>query len=208
MKKPLALVFDLGNVLLPIDLDKTYEAFAFLSNKYSASEIKQITQSEALWSAYEAGLQNDEAFKLFLGERLELDCTSEQFHSAFNALLLQFDESLCQYIKGLKSKWPIYLLSNTSRLHSNLFLQTNFPNYNIFDAFTRVHLSFEMGVVKPDESIYLQLVQENHLSDYHIIFFDDNLSNIESARNFGWEAILIDPNKSLHQIQQHINSLC
>jgi glucose-1-phosphatase len=208
MKKPLALVFDLGNVLLPIDLDKTYEAFALLSKKYSAPEIRQITQAEALWSAYEAGLQNDEAFELFIVERLELDCTSEQFQTAFNALLLQFDETLCLYIKALKEKWPIYLLSNTSRLHSNLFLQTNFPNYNIFDAFTRVHLSFEMGVVKPDDSIYRQLVQENHLLDYHIVFFDDNVHNIESARNFGWEAILIDPKKSLHQIQQHINSLC
>jgi putative hydrolase of the HAD superfamily len=208
MKKPLALVFDLGNVLLPIDLDKTYEAFALLSKKYTAQEIKQITQAEALWSAYEAGLQNDEAFELFLVERLELDCTSEQFQTAFNALLLQFDETLCQYIKALKSKYPIYLLSNTSSLHSNLFLQTNFPNYHIFDAFTRVHLSFEMGVVKPDVAIYRQLVQENQLEDYQIVFFDDNLHNIESARNFGWEAILIDSNKSLHQIQQHINSLC
>jgi putative hydrolase of the HAD superfamily len=65
-----------------------------------------------------------------------------------------------------------------------------------------------MGVVKPDVAIYRQLVQENQLEDYQIVFFDDNLHNIESARNFGWEAILIDSNKSLHQIQQHINSLC
>jgi putative hydrolase of the HAD superfamily len=208
MKRPLALVFDLGNVLLPIDLDKTYEAFALLSSQYTATEIKQITQDEALWSAYESGLQSDREFELFLVNRLQLVCSSEQFHAAFNALLLRFDQTLCNYIKDLKVIYPIYLLSNTSRIHSRLFLQTNFPNYNLFDAFVRVHLSFEMGVVKPDVAIYNQLVIENDLQDHHIVFFDDNVHNIDSALNFGWEAVLIDPSNSLHQIQQHINSLC
>lgn len=208
MKKPHALVFDLGNVLLPIDLDKTYEAFALLSTQYNAAEIKQITLDESLWSAYEAGLQTDREFEAFLVYRLQLVCTSEQFHSAFNSLLLCFDEKLCHYIKDLKSRFPIYLLSNTSKIHSNLFLQTNFPNYHIFDAFTKVHLSFQMGVVKPDVSIYHQVVVENQLHDHQVVFFDDNVHNIESATNFGWEAILIDPNNSLHQIQQYINTLC
>ena len=208
MKKPHALVFDLGNVLLPIDLDKTYEAFAILSTQYNAAEIKQITLDESLWSAYEAGLQTDREFEAFLVNQLHLVCTSEQFHSAFNSLLLRFDEKLCQYIKDLKSRFPIYLLSNTSNIHSNIFLQPNFPNYHIFEAFTKVHLSFQMGVVKPDVSIYHQVVVENQLQDHHVVFFDDNVHNIESATNFGWEAILIDPNNSLHQIQQHINTLC
>ena len=208
MKKPHALVFDLGNVLLPIDLDKTYEAFALLSTQYNAAEIKQITLDESLWSAYEAGLQTDREFEAFLVNRLQLVCTSEQFHFGFNSLLLRFDEKLCHYIKDLKSRFPIYLLSNTSNIHSNLFLQTNFPNYHIFDAFTKVHLSFQMGVVKPDVSIYHQVVVENQLHDHQVVFFDDNVHNIESATNFGWEAILIDPNNSLHQIQQYINTLC
>jgi hypothetical protein len=36
MKAKPVLLFDLGNVLLPIDLDKTYHAFAALSDKYNS----------------------------------------------------------------------------------------------------------------------------------------------------------------------------
>ncbi len=208
MVKPLALVFDLGNVLLPIDLDKTYEAFAFLSTEYQVSDIKRITQEEGLWAKYEAGLQTDAEFEAFLIDRLKLTCSTTEFHHAFNALLLTFDESVCGYIKSLQSSYPLYLLSNTSKIHSDLFLQQGYPNYDIFDAFTRVHLSFEMGVVKPDVSIYQQLVADNQLQNHQIVFFDDNIYNIEAASNFGWQAILIDPKNSLQQIKQHIESLC
>lgn len=208
MKKPHALVFDLGNVLLPIDLDKTYEAFALLSSQYSAAEIKHITQEEELWSSYESGLQSDQEFEAFLVDRLQLVCTSEQFHDAFNALLLQFDSSVCQYISGLNTSFPIYLLSNTSSIHSRLFLERDFPNYNLFDSFIRIHLSFEMGMVKPNVGIYEQLVTHNNLQDHQIVFFDDNVRNVESARNYGWDAVLINPNTSLHQIQEHIKTLC
>lgn len=208
MKKPHALVFDLGNVLLPIDLDKTYEAFALLSSQYSAAEIKHITLAEELWSSYESGLQSDEEFEAFLVDRLQLVCTSEQFHKAFNALLLQFDVSVCQYISSLNTSFPIYLLSNTSSIHSRLFLHRDYPNYNLFDSFTRIHLSFEMGMVKPNVAIYEQVVTNNNLQDYQIVFFDDNVRNVESARNFGWDAVLINPNTSLHQIQEHIKALC
>ena len=208
MKKPHALVFDLGNVLLLIDLDKTYEAFALLSSKYSTAEIKHITQEEELWSSYESGLQSDEEFEAFLVNRLQLVCTSEQFQDAFNALLLQFDASVCQYITSLNSVFPTFLLSNTSRIHSRLFLQREYPNYDLFEAFNQVHLSFEMGMVKPNAGIYEQVVSMNQLQDYQIVFFDDNVRNIESAQQFGWDAVLINPSTSLQQIQEYIKTLC
>ena len=208
MKKPIALVFDLGNVLLPIDLDKTFAAFALYSSQYSAADIKQITQEEGLWALYEAGIQSDQEFEELIINRFQLTCTSEEFKLAFNALLLSFDETLAQYVHSLRSSFPLYLLSNTSNIHSQLFLQTSYPNFDIFDAFRHIYLSFKMGVVKPNKSIYEQLVNNSQLHDHHIVFFDDNIQNIESACDFGWEAVLIDPPNSLHQIQQHIESLC
>jgi len=208
MKKPIAIVFDLGNVLLPIDLDKTYEAFALYSSVYNAEEIKLITQSEELWVKYESGLQSDLEFEVYLKDRLRLNCTSQEFQLAFKALLLKFDEASCQYIKLLRSSFPIYLLSNTSRIHSNDFLKSTYPNFEIFDAFSQVHLSYEMGLVKPNQEIYQRLVDLNQLQDYHIVFFDDNSTNVEAALKFGWEAILINPNTSLHQIKHHIQTLC
>jgi putative hydrolase of the HAD superfamily len=208
MKKPIALVFDLGNVLLPIDLDKTYEAFASFSNQFNAEEIKHVTLEEGLWVKYESGLQSDKEFETFIVERFNLTCTSEQFQQAFNALLLRFSKDSCEYIKQLGLKFPTYLLSNTSRIHSKEFLDSSFPNFELFDSFKQIHLSYEMGFVKPDPRIYLQVIDENQLHGHHVVFFDDNVNNIEAAKKIGWDAILINPVTSIQQIQHHIQSVC
>jgi FMN phosphatase YigB (HAD superfamily) len=42
-----------------------------------------------------------------------------------------------------------------------------------------------------------------------VVFFDDNFSNIESAKSLGFQAIHIkDPERSLEQIKQSILHLC
>lgn len=208
MNKSFAIVFDLGNVLLPIDLDKTYAAFASYTSHFSAEEIKQITQAESLWVPYESGLISDAEFEDILTDRFQLVCSSKQFQSAFNALLLTFDQSLVAYIQKLSLLYPLFLLSNTSSIHSKLFLNSAFPTHCLFEAFKQVHLSFEMGMVKPNKLIYQQLVDLNELHNYQIIFFDDNETNVESARQFGWQAILIEPKRAFQQIQEQIDHLC
>lgn len=208
MNRPIALVFDLGNVLLPIDLDKTYQAFADLGSSFTASEIKQITSDEGLWVEYESGLQSCLEFQNRLVQRFQLTCSQEEFTNAFNALLLPIQLETSNYLTELKSKFPLYLLSNTSKIHSDLFLNPKYPNFNLFDSFTNIHLSFEMGLVKPNVRIYQQVVELNNLHNHHIVFFDDNEHNINAANKYGWETVLIQPSTSLQQINQHIQSLC
>ena len=208
MKKPIALVFDLGNVLLPIDLDKTYQAFADLGAAYSASDIKQITSYEGLWVSYESGLESCDDFQNRIVQRFQLTCSQVEFNRAFNALLLPIQPETSDYLADLKSQYPLYLLSNTSKIHSDLFLSTQYPNFNLFDAFTNIHLSFEMGLVKPDANIYQQVCDLNNLHNHQIVFFDDNALNVEAANNFGWDAVLIQPSTSIQQIKKYIQSLC
>jgi FMN phosphatase YigB (HAD superfamily) len=208
MIKPFAIVFDLGNVLLPIDLDKTYVAFASFSSLYTAAEIKQITLAESLWVPYESGLLSDVEFENLLINRFQLVCNTDQFRSAFNALLLPIDEALVKYIRELGLIFPLYLLSNTSSLHSKLFLNLAYPNYHLFEVFKQVHLSFEMGMVKPNTMIYKQLIDVNQLHDHQIVFFDDNLLNVEAAGKLGWQAFLIDPKRAFQQIKEQISLLC
>jgi HAD superfamily hydrolase (TIGR01509 family) len=105
-------------------------------------------------------------------------------------------------IEEVKANFPVYLLSNTSRIHSQLFLQ----NESLFSKFESLHLSYEMGLSKPDKRIYQQVVDANALHEKQIIFFDDNSFNVQSANEFGWDAVLIDPKQSFLQIRNHISS--
>lgn len=201
-----AIIFDLGNVLLPIDLGLTYEAFAAYSS-LSAVEIEKKILENQLWVPYESGLQSDEEFRVFLREHLSLNCTDLEFDEAFSALLLDFHQGVYDLVESLTSFFQLYLLSNTSSIHAKRFTQVKLgpEGQNLFSLFDRVYFSFEMGLVKPNPLIYQQVLEENSLNASDALFFDDNVANINSANLLGIQSFLVDPSQDLHQIQQIIN---
>lgn len=210
MKSQFSLLFDLGNVLLPIDLSLTYEAFSSLSTMFNAEEIKEKIFQENLWLGYESGQLSDTEFYNFLSDRLALNCSQEEFNKAFTALLLEFPSNIYAFLEQLTAKFDLYLLSNTSVLHSRIFLNNKLgpSGENLFDLFKKVYFSYEIGITKPNPMIYKQLLHDSELNVDDVIFFDDNFDNVESARKLGIDSVLIDPPISFSQISLKIMSLC
>ena len=109
MKSKKALLFDLGNVLLPIDLSLTFQAFSQLSTSFNPLEIQEKIINEGLWLGYEAGLLNDDEFRNLLRDKLALICSNEEFDQAFSALLLDFPSNIYSFLEDLTSDFDLYL---------------------------------------------------------------------------------------------------
>jgi HAD superfamily hydrolase (TIGR01509 family) len=211
MKSSKSLLFDLGNVLLPIDLDKTYQAFADLSTRFGFEEVKQLITQNSLWREYEAGLQSSSEFRDFLKLQLALHCSDEQFDKAFSALLLDFHAGIFDWLQNLTNHYSIYLLSNTSKIHAEIFTNISLGpnNESLFVLFDQIFYSFEIGLVKPNPEIYQHVLNELNILPNDLLFFDDNESNILAAQKLGIDAVhIIDPSKSISQINQKLASLC
>ena len=207
MAVPKAIIFDLGNVLLPIDLDKTYAAFSAYSS-LSKEEIGSIIIDNQLWVPYESGKQSDIEFREYLRSRLHLTISDLEFDEAFSALLLNFQEGVYEWIASLQSTYHLILLSNTSSIHAERFTKVSLgpTGENLFSLFHHVYYSFEMGLVKPDPAIYHRVLTEQGFSPSQVLFFDDNLANINSAKLIGIDSYLIDPNRTFIQIQEILDT--
>jgi len=207
MAAPKAIIFDLGNVLLPIDLEKTYAAFSAYSS-FSQEEISAIIIDNQLWVPYESGQQTDIEFREFLRSRLDLTISDLEFDEAFSALLLDFHAGVYDWIASLQSKYHLILLSNTSSIHAERFTRVSLgpSGQNLFSLFNHVYYSFEMGLVKPDPAIYHRVLMEHGFAPSQVLFFDDNLANINSAKSIGIDSYLIDPNRTHIQIQEILDT--
>lgn len=207
MSAPKAIIFDLGNVLLPIDLSLTYEAFSAYSS-LSSSEIASAILVDQLWVPYESGQQTDLEFRDFLRSQLDLTISDADFDNAFSALLLDFHAGVYEWIASLKSQYHLILLSNTSSIHAERFTKVSLgpEGQNLFSLFNHVYYSYEMGLVKPDLAIYQQVLNEQGFSAEEVLFFDDNVANINSAKSMGIQSFLIDPSRSFIQIQEILDT--
>lgn len=111
--------------------------------------------------------------------------TTEQITAAETALLTGVLEDMANYTRQLRSSHRVVCLSNTQALHwRHIIEQLLGPEF--FDA---CHLSHEMGMEKPADDIYLAVQEREQVSPGQIIFVDDTLENIHTARRLGWHSI-------------------
>ena len=71
------------------------------------------------------------------------------------------------------------------------------------DCFDHLFLSHEMQLAKPDPRIFYEVIETTGIKPEETLFLDDSRSNIETAKNIGFQAQLVPMNK-LESITQKI----
>ena len=124
------------------------------------------------------------------GEKLGLSATerAQAQHDFFGGDVL--DEKLAAFIRQLKMRYTIGLLSNTWVSDGEAMLR----QFNLADAFHFTLTSAEAGVMKPDARIYHLALRRARATPAQTLFVDDSERNILAARRLGMQTIhFVDP---------------
>lgn len=193
------LIFDLGDVIIPIDLTAPVRNFAMLANM-PEEEVRAIWQEHDLLNQYETGLIDDGAFRGHVRRLLNRSDTPESWadeviDTAWNTVLLDLPVERIERIRQLKANYRLFLLSNTSPIHirqvNSVLTQLNQPTLE--QLFERVFYSYEVRLAKPSPAIYRYVLTEAGLVAEETAFFDDNAANIRAAAGLGIQAVHVQP---------------
>ncbi|CAN5174627.1 HAD family phosphatase [soil metagenome] len=189
------LIFDLGDVIIPIDLSAPVRNFAMLAN-LPEEEVRAIWKQHDLFDQYETGLIDDEAFRGHVRRLLNnADWADEVIDTTWNTVLLDLPLERIARIKELKTDYRLFLLSNTSPIHIRRVNQvlTNMNQPTLEELFERVFYSYEVRLAKPSPEIYQHVLTEAGLVAQETAFFDDNAANIRTAAELGIQAVHVQP---------------
>lgn len=195
MKGIKAIVLDFGNVIINIDPELTVSQMAALSSK-STDTVKKLISDSELFRRYETGLFSDEDFREIVRQTLGFPFSDREVDHAWNALLLDVPPERISLLLDLRAKYPLYLLSNTNNIHiqkCNTYFRDHFGISSVDSLFDKAFLSYEMGMWKPDKSIYHQVLNEIGVEPSEMLFIDDNKANINSAKELGITAVHLNP---------------
>ncbi|MEK0445877.1 MAG: hypothetical protein RLZZ399_1198 [Verrucomicrobiota bacterium] len=172
-----AIIFDIGNVLLHFDFDRTMRRIAPYCE---AEEVLIPGLLEPLKQAFESGRVSNDVFVEeacgligFEGDRGELVAAWQEIFDPV--------EETHALVRQLSGRLPLYLLSNTNGLHAEYFLR----EYTVFEKFQGAVYSHEVGLMKPDAEIYRHAVSQFGVNPDQTLFIDDLAANIEGARAEG-----------------------
>jgi len=198
------LIFDLGAVLLDIDLDAFKAELARIRDNYHFSfNHKEL----GFYSDYERGAMSTDAFFKELARQFSGPVEEEELRAAWALILKEPISESIDFLKSVQGKYNIYLLSNTNEAHRIQFDETfnRVLGKNVFyELFDTTYYSYEMGFIKPSAGIYEKLLNQSELKADECFFIDDSAENIAGANRVGMEGWCFNGIKDWRSIQKRI----
>jgi glucose-1-phosphatase len=189
------IIFDLGGVILDLEVPRTVKGFADLSG-LTAEEVLHRFRTSDGFEKYERGEYTDHEFREFVKDLYDLDVDDALIDECWNAMLLDVPVARLQLLQSLRQKYQTFLLSNTNTIHLNHINNVILPqSHNIpsLDAyFHKSYYSHFIGKRKPEARIFAQVLEENNLNAEDTLFLDDNMDNIAGARAVGLQTAFVD----------------
>jgi glucose-1-phosphatase len=184
------IIFDLGGVIINIDMNNTALAFARLTGR-SVEEMRERIQALKIYYRYEVGELDDLNFRELIREFLGSPVDDQSVDTAWNALLLDIPPERIDLLKRLKKSHRLFLLSNTNPIHfkeveSILRRTTGDSFYELFD---QLYLSYDIKLIKPEKEVYQYLLEDQKIKAEESVFIDDNLINVVSASDLGIKGV-------------------
>ncbi len=188
------IIFDLGGVIMDIDVKQTLKAFSNLGIK----DIEKIFGhgfAASFVSDHEAGRISDEEFLKEIKKLVTGEASDEMVIDAWNALLLRFPPERINLLKDLKSRYRVFLYSNTNAIHYDKFsemFRVEF-GFELEDLFEKAYYSHSLGHRKPNREGFDLIVGENGLDVKETVFVDDAFINVEGAIKTGLKGLYMFP---------------
>jgi glucose-1-phosphatase len=194
------IIFDLGGVIMDIDVKRTLQAFKDLG----AQNIQDYFGhgfAASFFSDHETGRISDEEFignirQLLSGTSNQPSGVQEEaVINAWNALLLDFPPERIALLRSLKGRYRVFLYSNTNAIHYNKFSEIYAGAYTgrLEDLFEKAYFSHVLGQRKPDLNGFKQIIDENGLNPAETLFVDDAFINVEGSIKAGLKGLYLPP---------------
>ena len=179
-----SIIFDLGGVIVNLDFSNFFGSIISqfpLNNPQTPIILEFYRQSDI----YHQGLIGDMVFYKMVCDLLQVcELSQEDFFNAFNSIISGFNPDIADILKQIKinRKYKLLCLSNVNSSHMEFLIKKKWGFLKYFDE---IILSHEVHMTKPDKKIFEYAIKKAGCKPEEIVFIDDGLNNIRSARELG-----------------------
>ena len=183
------IVFDLGGVLVDLDFKNAINGLQ-QAGFANVKEQLQAFDQDGIFKKFELGEIDSDQFRTAIRENSTVTLTDEEVDTLWNSMLLEVPRKKLELILDLRSKYMVYLLSNTNAIHWDYVCKNafNYRGFRVNDYFEETFLSYEMHLAKPDKAIFEKVLEEANLLPEETLFIDDSEANCKAAEELGIHA--------------------
>jgi len=176
-----AVLFDFGGVLVLSDGYPQRDLWEQRLGMEPGELPSRLFDSEQILPAL-LGQTSVEEMWVGFGATLGLDAAESRKLSADFFVGEYLNQELIAFAQSLRSRCHVAILSNAWTNARPLFTEW----YHLDEVFDPLIISAEVGLAKPDPRIYYLAAERVSARPDEVVFLDDSLMNIESAREVGF----------------------
>lgn len=193
-----ALIFDMGGVLVDLDIEDCKKAFKEGLGYHKIDDIIDACHQKGIYGELEQGLLTGDEFRRIVLSESRPGSKPEDVDKAMYHILVGIAPEKVRLLKDLAAEYDLYLLSNNNEIclpcARGIFEQAGIPLDKIF---RKCFYSFEMKALKPSESFYKAVVEQIGIPSEQMLFIDDSSANVEGSIAAGLPAIYYKPGTDL-----------
>lgn len=180
------IIFDLGGVLIDLDVSQTVKAFSDLAIPEPVG-LAEIESRARMYAGLETGTVTPGFFREAVRELSPMLPSDEVIDKAWNAMLSDFPERRVKTLLELKENYRVFLLSNSNEIHFEFYTKRFKQDYAIeMDSlFEQAYYSFRMNICKPRPEIFQKVLEQSMLLAEETLFIDDTAENLTAASALG-----------------------
>lgn len=206
MKDIKNVIFDLGGVLVDLDIDRCTEAFRELGMPKVAELINPYYPAEMI-GRLERG---DITFHEACNEMRRLDnrpqVTDAEIAGAYGAFLAGVPVVKLRQIARLRRAGiHTYVLSNNNPAAMEVIRgQFTADGRTMDDYFDKIYLSYELHELKPSEAIFRKVIADSGAIPAQTLFIDDGQKNVDAAQALGFAVYMPAPGEDFGHLFEEI----
>ena len=196
------VIFDLGGVLIDLDMPRCLESFRILGadpsvilqrpdsagaeNGRAKATLCDGLVANGAMDLYQTGDISTEDFVSGIQKFCHPGTTAKQVLEAWNDCLLDIPASKLEFIRQLRAEgYKVHLLSNTNEAHWVHIAEKHFGG-KTEEYFDHLFLSQEMHMAKPNDDIFLAVLAQLGAKAEECLFIDDAQANVDAAKALGY----------------------
>lgn len=201
------VVFDLGGVLVGLDIDRCRAAFRQLGMPRVAELISPYHPAEMIGALESGAISLHEMCDRMRAVDGASEVSDEQIEWAYGQFLTGVLIEKMRMVAALRERGVrTYVLSNNNP-SSMRFIREMFTadGRTMDDYFDKMYLSYQMKSLKPSEEIFRMMIADSGMHPEETLFIDDSKTNVEAARKLGFAVYMPAPGEDFAHLFDAMN---
>jgi HAD superfamily hydrolase (TIGR01509 family) len=191
-RKVRAVIFDIGRVLIRIDVGRAMKGLAS-GTSLSPQELWSAIEQDPRWKDWQEGRISARNWYLHVKQRFGGPATFEEFTEAWNLVLDPEPVFSNELFQKLSKSYRLGLLSNTDPIH----VPHMESRYDFFSYFRVRIYSCAIGAAKPNPLIYREALRACRVRAEEAVYIDDISAYVEAARRLGMIGVQFQSSEQL-----------